>query len=89
MNLGDLNIVELDIKVLGTGCANCINLEKNVVKVTDELNIQASVEKITDIQKILEYGIMSTPGLVVNGKVVMSGKVPKYEEVKELITQNR
>lgn len=89
MNLGNLNIVELDIKVLGTGCANCINLEKNVVKVTDELNIQASVEKITDIQKILGYGIMSTPGLVINGKVVMSGKVPKYEEVKELINQIR
>lgn len=89
MNLSNLNIIELDIKVLGTGCSNCINLEKNVVKVTNELNIQASVEKITDIQKILEYGIMSTPGLVVNGKVVMSGKVPNYDEVKDLITQNR
>ena len=66
----------LDIKVLGPGCANCIKLENLVKEVVYENNIQAYVEKITDREKFLDFGIMLTPGLVVNGKVLASGKIP-------------
>jgi len=66
----------LDMKVLGLGCANCIKLENLVKEVVAENNIQANVEKITDREKFLDYGIMLTPGLVVNGKVLVSGKLP-------------
>jgi small redox-active disulfide protein 2 len=66
----------LNIKVLGSGCANCINLEKLCREVVTENNIEAEIEKVTDYKNIMSYGIMSTPGLIVNGKVVHSGKLP-------------
>ncbi len=66
----------LNIKVLGSGCANCINLEKLCSEVVSENSIDAEIEKVTDYKEIMSYGIMSTPGLVVNGKVVLSGKLP-------------
>lgn len=66
----------LDIKVLGSGCANCIKLENLVKEVVAENNLPASVEKITDRNKFMDYGVMLTPGLVVNGKVMVMGKIP-------------
>ena len=66
----------LNIKILGSGCTNCKNLEKLCREVTAENNIEAEIEKITDYKDIMSYGIMSTPGLVLNGKVVLSGKLP-------------
>ena len=66
----------LDIKVLGTGCANCIKLENLVKEVISESNLSANVEKVTDREKFMDYGVMLTPGLVVNGKVLSSGKIP-------------
>jgi small redox-active disulfide protein 2 len=75
----------MEIKVLGTGCANCKTLEKSVNIALTELNIQANVEKVEDIQKIMSYGIMRTPGLVINDKVVLSGRVPNTKELKEII----
>jgi len=66
----------LDIKILGTGCANCVKLEKLVNEVVSENTIKANVEKVTDSSKFMDYGIMLTPGLVVNGKVLSSGKIP-------------
>jgi small redox-active disulfide protein 2 len=66
----------LNIKVLGSGCSNCINLLKLCKEVIAENNIEAEVEKVTDYKDIMSYGIMSTPGLVLNGKVVHSGKLP-------------
>ncbi|OGU76358.1 MAG: glutaredoxin [Ignavibacteria bacterium RBG_16_35_7] len=66
----------LDIKVLGPGCANCVKLENLVKEVLSENNLTANVEKITDREKFLDYGIMLTPGLVVNGKLLSSGKIP-------------
>ena len=66
----------LNIKVLGTGCANCVTLEKLCKEAVAENNIDAEIEKITDYKDIMSYGIMSTPGLVINGKVVLSGKLP-------------
>ena len=65
----------LNIKVLGSGCTNCINLEKLCREVVTENNIEAEIEKVTDYKDIMSYGILSTPGLVVNGKVVNSGKL--------------
>jgi len=62
--------------VLGSGCANCINLEKLCHEVVSENSIDAEIEKVSDYKDIMSYGIMSTPGLVVNGKVVVSGKLP-------------
>jgi small redox-active disulfide protein 2 len=66
----------LNIKVLGSGCANCITLEKLCKEVVAENSIDAEIEKVTEYKDIMSYGIMSTPGLVVNGKVVLSGKLP-------------
>jgi small redox-active disulfide protein 2 len=66
----------LDIKILGSGCTNCKNLEKLCREVVTENNLEANIEKITDFKDIASYGIMSTPGLVVNGKIVSSGKLP-------------
>lgn len=79
----------MEIKVLGTGCARCKSLEKVTRQAVEELNLNASVEKVEDIQKIMEYGIMRMPGLVINGKVVLSGQLPKINEVKDILTQNR
>lgn len=66
----------LDIKVLGPGCVNCIKLENLVKEVVAENNLPANVEKITDREKFMDYGVMITPGLVVNGKVLAMGKIP-------------
>ncbi len=79
----------MEIKILGTGCARCKSLENATRQAVDELKLSASIEKVEDIQKIMEYGIMRTPGLVINGKVVLSGQVPKVNELKEILTQNQ
>jgi len=79
----------MEIKVLGTGCARCKSLEAVTRQAVAELHLDATVEKVEDIQKIMEYGIMRTPGLVINDKVVLSGQLPKITELKELITQNQ
>lgn len=75
----------MEIKVLGTGCARCKSLEQATRQAVQELGINATIEKVDDIQKIVGYGIMRTPGLVINGKVVISGQVPKVTELKDLI----
>ena len=78
----------MKIKVLGTGCANCKNLEKSVKQAVQELSLDASVEKEENIMKIMQYGIMRTPGLVINEKVVLSGRVPSLGELKEIIQKS-
>lgn len=89
MDLENLKMTEMEIKVLGTGCATCKSLEAVTRQAVAELNLNASVEKVEDIQKIMEYGIMRTPGLVINEKVVLSGRLPKINEIKEILTQNQ
>lgn len=77
----------MEIKVLGPGCANCLTMEQLARKAIDELGIEANVEKISDIQEIMKYTI-STPGLVVNGKLKHSGRpLPNIEKVKALIKE--
>jgi len=75
------------IKVLGTGCPNCKALEKATIETVKALGIDASVTKEEDIMKIMEYGVMRTPGLAIDDKVVVSGRIPSSKELKELFTQ--
>ena len=76
----------MEIKVLGTGCPKCRALAKAVEEVVNETGIDATIDKVEDINDIMQYGVMVTPALVVDGKVVASGKVPKKEKLKELLT---
>ena len=76
------------IKVLGMGCANCKSLEKAALNAVSEMGIDAQVEKVEDMQKIMDYGIMRTPALVIDEKVVLYGRVPSVSEVKEIISKN-
>lgn len=73
------------IKVLGPGCANCHTLERITREALDVLGLDATIEKVTDYPAIVGYGIMSTPGLVVDEKVLVSGRVPAPAEVRELL----
>lgn len=77
------------IKVLGSGCMNCKTLEKRTIEALQELNMEAVVEKVEDFEKIASYGIMHTPGLVINEKVVISGSVPPVEKLKEILLAYR
>lgn len=71
-----------DIKVLGTGCANCRNTIALIESVAKEHGAKISLEKIEDMPAIMRYGVMSTPGVVIDGKVVHAGGVPKREKVE-------
>jgi small redox-active disulfide protein 2 len=75
----------MNIKVLGTGCKKCKALEANVNEVVNELGIQAQVEKVEDIPTIMKYGVMSTPALVVDEKVVSTGKLLSSTEIKSYL----
>ena len=75
----------MNIKVLGTGCPNCKRLEKNVYEALVELNAQAEVEKVTEFKDIMSYGVMSTPALVVNGKVALYGHVPNVSQLVDIL----
>jgi small redox-active disulfide protein 2 len=79
----------MNIKILGTGCTRCKALEQSVINSLAELDIAAHVSKVEDIVKIMEYGIMRTPALVIDEKVVMSGRVPTVSEIKEIIIKNQ
>ena len=77
----------MNIKVLGPGCANCTTLEKRTNEALQLASVEASVEKVTDYAEIASYGIMSTPGLVIDEQVVVSGRVPKVHEIQALLTR--
>lgn len=76
----------LNIKILGTGCARCQALEKNTRDAVADLSIDAKIDHIKDINKIMEYPILTTPGLVIDEKLVVSGRVPTKAEVTSFIT---
>jgi len=87
MDIQNIKPAGIDIKVLGTGCPKCKSLEKAVKDAVAETGIHASVSKVEDIVAIMNYGVMTTPALVINGKVVIKGRVPSVEEIKNLITK--
>jgi small redox-active disulfide protein 2 len=75
----------MNIKILGPGCARCQQLEKITREVVKELGIDADVEEVKDINKIMEYPILTTPGLVINGQLLCAGRVPNKAEITQLI----
>lgn len=79
----------MEIKILGSGCAKCRTLEKTTREVVSEMGLNATVEKVEDIVKIMGYGIMQTPALVINEKVAVSGRIPSPNEIKEFLNQNK
>ena len=76
----------MEILILGTGCSKCELLADNAKKAAEELGVDAEIGKVTEIDKILAYGVMMTPALVVDGEVKVSGKVPDVEELKSIIS---
>jgi small redox-active disulfide protein 2 len=76
----------MEIKILGTGCPKCKTLEKLIQEVVNETGIDAQVSKVEDIMEIMSFGVVSTPGLVVDGKVRVSGRVPSREEIIKFLT---
>jgi small redox-active disulfide protein 2 len=77
----------MEIKILGTGCAKCHQVEKIVKEAVAETGAAADIEHVTDFKRIAEYGVFSTPSVVVDGEVKSVGKVPKKEEIKGWITK--
>ncbi|WP_153638933.1 thioredoxin family protein [Prolixibacter sp. NT017] len=77
----------MDIRVLGTGCPKCRALEKATNDAVAEAGLNATVSKVEDIVEIMKMGVMTTPALVVDGKVVVKGKVPSVKELKKLLIQ--
>lgn len=77
----------MKIEVLGTGCSKCKNLEKIVQDAVAKAGIFAQIEKVEDIAKIMEYGVMSTPGLVINGDVKLTGRVPSVDEIVGILKE--
>ncbi|HEY6952173.1 MAG TPA: thioredoxin family protein [Bacteroidota bacterium] len=77
----------MTIKVLGSGCTNCKTLERRTLEALDELRVRADVEKVQDVKEIASFGLMHTPGLVIDGKVVSQGGVPSVEILKEIIAR--
>jgi len=75
------------MQILGTGCPKCKALAENAEVAAKDLGIEYEIEKITDINKIMKFGVMMTPALVVDGEVKVVGKVPSVEEVKTLLTK--
>lgn len=79
----------MEIKVLGTGCAKCKSLEKLTQEVVAETGITVDIQKVEDILKIMQFGVMSTPALVINKKVVLSGRLPSAAELTEILINNQ
>lgn len=77
----------MDIKILGTGCAKCKTLEQLTRDVVNKNGIDATITKVEDIMEIMKYNIMTTPALVIDGKVVVKGRIPSAEEIKQLLTR--
>jgi len=71
----------MEIKILGIGCANCKRLESVARQVVEEMGLEATITEVTDMDKIVSYDIVTTPGLVINEKVVSSGRIPSKAEV--------
>lgn len=78
---------QMDIKVLGTGCTKCKKLEQMTRDMAAELGLEANIEKEEDIYKIMQFGVMTTPAIVIDGEVVLKGKLPSTKELKEILSK--
>jgi len=76
----------LSIKVLGPGCANCVKVAQIAQQAVNYLNVEAQVEKVTEMPAIMKYGLLATPGLVINEKLVCAGRIPSVAEVTTWVT---
>ena len=77
----------MEIKILGTGCPKCKTLERLAREVVEQNGIDATVTKVEDIVEIMKYGVMTTPALVVDGKIEIKGRVPSADEIKQILTK--
>jgi small redox-active disulfide protein 2 len=75
----------MEIKILGSGCANCKRLEKNAREAVAMMAVEATITKVTEMSEIMSFPILTTPGLVIDGKVVCSGRVPAASEISSMI----
>jgi small redox-active disulfide protein 2 len=78
---------DMEIRILGPGCPRCHEVEKRTKNALAELNVGVDVQKVTDFKKIAEYRIFATPGLVINGKIKCSGRIPSQDEIKKWIQE--
>jgi small redox-active disulfide protein 2 len=77
----------VNVKILGPGCANCARLEERTRQALADLGVQATVDKVTDVADIASYGLLRTPGLVVDDQLLVSGRVPTVGEIRSLLDQ--
>ncbi len=77
--------MKIQIKILGTGCPKCQALEKRTIEVVNENNFDAEIIKVEDITNIISFGVLGTPGFVINEKVIFSGRLPSKDEIKKQI----
>ena len=77
----------MKIEILGTGCPKCKKLAENAEVAAEDLGVEYEIQKVTDINEIMKFGVMVTPALAVDGQVKLAGKVPSVEEVKNLLTE--
>jgi len=82
----DLRRLDMKIQVAGPGCARCHAVEKNVIEAVTELGIDADISKLSDMREFARLGVMFTPAVIVDGKVVISGKVPKVDDLKKILS---
>ena len=75
----------MEIKVLGSGCAKCNKLKKVVEEIVNDESLDANIEKVEDIKKIMSYGVMASPGLVIDEEVKFAGRLPSKKEIKKMI----
>lgn len=78
----------MEIKVLGPGCANCNKLEAATRAAVEKANVEATIEKVSDMQAIMSYGVMSTPALVIDGELRVAGRVPSVDDLVALIQRS-
>jgi small redox-active disulfide protein 2 len=78
----------MNIKILGPGCSKCHTLNKNVRIAVEELSLAADIEKVEDIMEIMKYDVINTPGLILDGKLVSSGRILTVKQLKDILTKN-
>jgi len=87
MDLNKLKLANMEIKVLGTGCAKCKALEKATNEAVAKTGVNATVIKVEDIVEIMQFGVMTTPALVVDGEIAVKGRVPSIDELSKILTK--